>query len=285
MDYVIITPENCQDIYGFYKYCCDLNSQYYNDLIKIEDFENEYYKYSFIKDLNLRYIYDLIKIEDFENKDEHNKYTDELFKNLSHLFWEPDYEDLINPLIFNDEPWLYIKDSSTALDYELFKQYNKIYYECDSIVIQDLPDNVTHFKCAYEYQIVNLPKNLLYLNFIGTLPPDYMSEKLLASKTILSRLPYTLLYLHAQFISPLINLPPNLEYLTAYIYDGFDFSYDYLPIGLIYLILSLHNWFNSPKDLVLDNFPPALEYFEINNKQNFSNLPDTIKYLIQGPQY
>lgn len=263
MDYVIITPENCQDIYGFYEYCGDID---------------------------LQYIYGIIKIKDFENEDEFYKYSRELFKDLSHLFWKPEYEDLNNPLIFNDEPWLYIKDSSTSLDYELFKQYNKIYYECDSIVIQDLPDNVTHFKCDCEYQIVNLSKNLLYLNFRSRLPTDYMSKKLLDSKTILSRLPNTLIYLAAQFTSPINNLPPNLEYLNAYIYDGFDFSYDYLPIGLKYLIIFLHDWFTSPKDLVLNNLPPGLEYFKINNKQNFSkqnfsNLPDTIKYLIQGPRF
>jgi hypothetical protein len=35
MDYVIITPENCKDIYGVLEHCGDIDLQYIYGIIKI----------------------------------------------------------------------------------------------------------------------------------------------------------------------------------------------------------------------------------------------------------
>jgi hypothetical protein len=203
------------------------------------------------------------------------------------LFNKPKYTDLINPLVFNYEHLLYVKNTSISFDYKLFKQYNKICFENQTnIIIKDFPDNITHLICDNESSIiVNLPIKLVYLSLTYKSYREDLSEeqiKLLKhSKNILHNLPNSLKYLAAEFTLdsnniPLNNLPPGLEYFIAYCKD-YEYEFNNLSINLQCLQIS------GNYNKLINNLPIGLKYLEILGPwfaQSLDTMPYTIKYLL-----
>jgi len=208
--------------------------------------------------------------------------NDDIISDL-YLFIKPSYYNLINnSLVFNGlifgESWLYVKNTSKALDYELFKRNNKICFDIE-IMIQDLPDNITHITCYNEFQIVNLPKNLLYLSFIDSIDKedftDEQNNKIINGQSIINNLPFSLKYLAGMFYIPLDNLPQSLEYL--HIYSCYEYELNNLPLGLKCLKI------NCNYNRALNNLPLNLIYLEINGEhfnQSLDFIPDSIEHII-----
>jgi hypothetical protein len=199
------------------------------------------------------------------------------------------YNDINDSIIFTDDPWILIKNTSKYIDNEilniLYNQNNnsnqnnnnnqnnqnnnnqicKLYFENNcKLEIYNLPDYITHIECDNEFMIRNLPSNLLYLSINKLDDYENMSldknEYILSNNTILKHLPRNLLYLSGIFYDKIQNLPNNIIILKI-INKNYKYRLTNLPNSIKILMIPQL----ALIDKFLYNIPSNIKEIYINN--------------------